>query len=270
MKIWVLFQMCLSRYSTFAPLRNGRPPAFDLTPPPTLDVSEGGTVTLASRANGAPAPTHRWLRDGVPLEASNRRVIGVDSPTLTLVGSHPTTHAGVYTCVAENMFGRSDSGSCSVHVAPLTRPSGDGGSHRTESRAASTMTEFTGGDGEYEGFRGNDMITAAAAAVTAEDEHASTDMHPRLRETLEVAAKAAAATVTAAEARATRAAAAHAMSTRSVASNYHPPRTIGAAVRRLSAKHYSERGTGGDVHSCLHTTCVSPLHSSVSYIIANV
>lgn len=31
---------------------NGRPPAFDLMPPPTVDAPEGGTVILASRANG--------------------------------------------------------------------------------------------------------------------------------------------------------------------------------------------------------------------------
>lgn len=43
-------------------------------------------------------------------------MLGVDTPTLTLVDAHPRIHAGVYTCIAENSFGRADSGACSVYV----------------------------------------------------------------------------------------------------------------------------------------------------------
>ena len=91
---------------------NGRPPAFDLVPAPMLDVSAEASVTLVSRANAAPEPTYRWLRDGVRLNASSHGLSGVDTSTLILA----VPIAGIYTCVAENAFGQAESGACSVYV----------------------------------------------------------------------------------------------------------------------------------------------------------
>jgi len=46
-------------------------------------------VTLASRAYGVPAPSHRWLHDGNLLDTSDRHVKGADTATLTLVDTLP-------------------------------------------------------------------------------------------------------------------------------------------------------------------------------------
>jgi len=57
--------------------------------PYLLDVRAGGSVTLASRAYGVPAPSHRWLHDGNLLDTSDRHVKGADTATLTLVDTLP-------------------------------------------------------------------------------------------------------------------------------------------------------------------------------------
>ena len=71
-------------------------PAFSAAPR-SQSVSPGSTVVFQVTANGDPAPTFQWRRDGVP-------VAGATAPLLILRGVG-ASDAGSYTCVATNASG---------------------------------------------------------------------------------------------------------------------------------------------------------------------
>ncbi|XP_061436819.1 neuronal cell adhesion molecule-like, partial [Lethenteron reissneri] len=73
--------------------------------PASCSVAPGGSAELTCRASGVPAPTIRWLLNGVPIheapEVPGRWVDG-DSLTLTRLREEDT---GVYQCQASNRHG---------------------------------------------------------------------------------------------------------------------------------------------------------------------
>lgn len=74
------------------------------TPPPiTTYINEGQNVTLTVVANGDPAPTYQWRRNGVNL-TNGGHFGGVTTPSLTITGANQFD-AGRYTVVVTNPSG---------------------------------------------------------------------------------------------------------------------------------------------------------------------
>jgi len=72
-----------------------------VTPPPAVtNASAFDTVNLSVVADGVPAPTYEWKRNGTPISA-DAVVSGVNSATLTLTNVLPS-YAGIYTVTITN------------------------------------------------------------------------------------------------------------------------------------------------------------------------
>jgi len=84
-------------------------PAFTAHPA-SQTVTVGANVTFSSTANGSPAPTYQWRKDG-------NAVTGATGASLTLTGVQ-LTQAGVYTVVATNSAGPATSNSATLTVNP--------------------------------------------------------------------------------------------------------------------------------------------------------
>lgn len=82
-------------------------PAFT-TQPATQTVTVGANVTFTVAADGAPAPTLQWRKNGTALT-------GQTSATLTLPNVQ-TADAGAYTCVATNSAGTATSNAATLTV----------------------------------------------------------------------------------------------------------------------------------------------------------
>ncbi|XP_077990228.1 hemicentin-1-like isoform X2 [Glandiceps talaboti] len=78
------------------------PPKFTLHPSDTI-VEIGSHVTLSCAADGFPAPTLQWTKDGQPL-AFDMNVIVFSNYTI-LISSILTSNLGSYTCIASNEAG---------------------------------------------------------------------------------------------------------------------------------------------------------------------
>ena len=103
------------------------PPSFTQQPSGGT-VDEGGSIVLAVAADGFPAPTYQWRRDGVNLVDG----VGISGATTSSLTLDPVTTgmAGFYDCVATNGGGSVPSNfvSIAVNAAPsiaLVWPVGD-------------------------------------------------------------------------------------------------------------------------------------------------
>ncbi|KAM9810462.1 hemicentin-1 [Neosynchiropus ocellatus] len=83
------------------------PTILDSVHPSELSATTGEDVTLECRANGIPAPTLSWLKDGLTIERSDTRHITVspDGSALTLLRLTPGD-SGTYTCLAVSPAGQ--------------------------------------------------------------------------------------------------------------------------------------------------------------------
>lgn len=71
-----------------------------------IDTDEGNNVTLLCDATGDPVPTVEWIKNGKPLQSSNRKI---------LIRNIQRSDGGNYVCTAKNVAG-SDSYSVYVRV----------------------------------------------------------------------------------------------------------------------------------------------------------
>lgn len=85
-------------------------PSF-ATQPTTQTVTAGATVTFTATADGSPAPTLQWRKNG--------NAIGGQTSTSLILTSVATTDAGSYTCVATNSAGSATSNAAVLTVNPL-------------------------------------------------------------------------------------------------------------------------------------------------------
>jgi hypothetical protein len=85
-------------------------PSFT-TQPTTQTVTTGATVTFTASADGSPAPTLQWRKNGAA-------ITGQSSATLTLTNV-ATTDAGSFTCVASKSAGTATSSAAVLTVNPL-------------------------------------------------------------------------------------------------------------------------------------------------------
>jgi len=81
--------------------------------PADEDAATGATVTLAVSADGSPAPTFQWLKDGAPIS-------GATSYVLVLADAQPSD-GGVYQVLVTNNCGTvtSDAANVSVNAPPV-------------------------------------------------------------------------------------------------------------------------------------------------------
>jgi len=86
-------------------------PAFT-TQPVSQSALLGSNVTFTAAANGTPAPTLQWYKDGVA-------IAGATSGGLTLSGV-TTANAGIYTVVATNSAGSATSSGAALTVTGIT------------------------------------------------------------------------------------------------------------------------------------------------------
>ncbi len=85
-------------------------PVFTVQPVPSQSANEGSTVTFKVEASGVPAPTYRWLKNGVVMA-------GATSSTLTMI-SVTASDVAVYAAVAENSAGSITSSAGLLSVVP--------------------------------------------------------------------------------------------------------------------------------------------------------
>lgn len=82
------------------------------TQPSSQTVAPGGNVTFTAAANGTPAPTYQWRKDGVDLG-------GQTNASLTL-NNVQAANAGTYTVVATNSAGSATSNGAVLTVSAVT------------------------------------------------------------------------------------------------------------------------------------------------------
>lgn len=86
------------------------------TPPGSVVATVGAAVTFTAAANGSPAPTYQWQKNGV-------NVSGATSPSLSF-GSVVVGDAGSYTVIATNSAGSATSSAATLTVnVPAVAPS---------------------------------------------------------------------------------------------------------------------------------------------------
>ena len=89
--------------------------ALLISPPlPAADVLPGSRVILTATAEGEPAPTYTWKKDGVLIP-------GATSATYVIASAGPE-HAGSYVAVATNVAGRAESAPEVITVIRTTAP----------------------------------------------------------------------------------------------------------------------------------------------------
>lgn len=107
------------------------------TQPATQSAAAGSSVTFTVTANGSPAPTYQWRKDGVAIG-------GATSSALTL-NSVTTANAGTYAVVVTNSAGSATSSGAVLTVipstvsAPASSPSISGPSNTTTSNSTATV-----------------------------------------------------------------------------------------------------------------------------------
>ena len=131
--------------------------AFTLHPVPELFPSSGEAVTLRVRAEGSPAPTYRWYRNGVAL-TDGERITGSGSHKLLLEGLI-LEDTGEYYCQAQNANGGRSSRSTTALVKVQEKPSvtrSPSPRYLWEGGVASFSVEVRGsGPLSYQWYRGN-------------------------------------------------------------------------------------------------------------------
>ena len=82
--------------------------------PVSQTVASGSTVVFGFTANGIPAPTYQWFRNGVAIPSAT-------SPTLVISGA-TAANAGNYTCTATNSSGAVTSSVAALGVVSTANP----------------------------------------------------------------------------------------------------------------------------------------------------
>lgn len=77
------------------------PPSASL--PPSIEASQGDSLTLDCETTGNPSPTITWLRDSEPLPSNSR--ISVSPEGLLSFTSLYFSDEGSYTCIVNNSVG---------------------------------------------------------------------------------------------------------------------------------------------------------------------
>ncbi|XP_069465362.1 hemicentin-2 isoform X1 [Ambystoma mexicanum] len=80
------------------------PPSFAEPAPETVNHTAGHPVTLSCEAEGSPAPTLTWLKDGAPLENRAEWSLVSRGARVQISRLQPL-HGGHYTCIARNPQG---------------------------------------------------------------------------------------------------------------------------------------------------------------------
>ena len=78
-------------------------PAF-VKPMENRETEEGKTTVLECMASGSPKPRVKWLKDGEPLQLTQRHFFTAENQLLIIVETLPTD-AGLYTCIMSNTLG---------------------------------------------------------------------------------------------------------------------------------------------------------------------
>uniref|UniRef100_A0A4W5K4F7 Immunoglobulin superfamily member 9B n=1 Tax=Hucho hucho TaxID=62062 RepID=A0A4W5K4F7_9TELE len=78
------------------------PPNFTDTPPQYVEAKEGGSITLSCVASGNPKPSISWIREGEPVEDSDKYKVSDGSLTVLSVSRKDR---GAYTCRAYSIQG---------------------------------------------------------------------------------------------------------------------------------------------------------------------
>ncbi|XP_038844401.1 protein turtle homolog B [Salvelinus namaycush] len=78
------------------------PPNFTDTPPQYVEAKEGGSITLSCVASGNPKPSVSWIREGEPVEDSDKYKVSDGSLTVLSVSRKDR---GAYTCRAYSIQG---------------------------------------------------------------------------------------------------------------------------------------------------------------------
>ncbi|XP_019908484.3 hemicentin-1 isoform X2 [Esox lucius] len=108
------------------------PPVLDGPLHESLTQNVGSHVTLLCEPTGVPVPSITWLKDGTPIEGSVQWKWSIRGKRLEL-GPLALSHAGTYTCMAENSEGETRKDyDLTVQVSPTILESG----HQSEISAA--------------------------------------------------------------------------------------------------------------------------------------
>ncbi|KAG4069962.1 hypothetical protein HA402_015186 [Bradysia odoriphaga] len=91
-------------------------PSF-VKPMENKEVNCGKTVVIECMASGSPKPAIVWLKDGKPIEATERHFFAADDQLLIIVGTE-ISDSGRYTCQMENNLGQ-DHGNMQLKVKPI-------------------------------------------------------------------------------------------------------------------------------------------------------
>jgi hypothetical protein len=99
------------------------PPSNVRIQPASFAITVGNPVTFTATADGSPAPTFQWQKNGLNL-TNGGNISGATSPTLAL-GSVTSSDSGNYTVVASNALGQSTSNPATLMVmVPVSPPTG--------------------------------------------------------------------------------------------------------------------------------------------------
>lgn len=91
-------------------------PAF-VKPMENKYTTEGKTSVLECMASGSPKPKLDWMKNGSPLEVTERHFFTADNQLLIIVQTQPSD-AGRYTCMMSNTLG-TERGTSELNVIPL-------------------------------------------------------------------------------------------------------------------------------------------------------
>lgn len=95
-------------------------PTF-VKPMESKDVMTGTSSVLECMASGSPKPTLFWLKDGQPIEGTERHFFAAEDQLLIIVDTI-MSDAGTYTCSMTNELGR-ENGIMQLNVKPAVTPS---------------------------------------------------------------------------------------------------------------------------------------------------
>ncbi|XP_022086576.1 uncharacterized protein LOC110977079 isoform X2 [Acanthaster planci] len=100
--------------------KSERAPVIHTHLPPEVSINEGDVFTLHCHTSGSPAPSIKWLRDGSPVDLTDRRVHLAPTGTLYITNVNPMD-AGQYSCIRVNSAGtaREDAFLQVIRKAPL-------------------------------------------------------------------------------------------------------------------------------------------------------
>ncbi|XP_018325645.1 leucine-rich repeats and immunoglobulin-like domains protein 3 isoform X2 [Agrilus planipennis] len=97
-------------------------PSF-VKPMENKETAAGESVVLKCMASGAPKPTIQWLKDGVPIRATDRYFLTAEDQLMIIIDTIPSD-AGTYQCRLNNSLGVKV-GYSELHIKPSLMSSSD-------------------------------------------------------------------------------------------------------------------------------------------------